>query len=154
MLYQLSYFGFFRFASAKVRLFSYAPNFSPLFLLFPAFSGGFWRAACRNRQVDRLRLQACERAARGTRKRSVDKACRGETVGGEPPGSRGKGPHGIVYSSFASKKRTVPNLKGSKRSRCGLKAQQAHSPGHRPGWVEAMKCALQGQKHGYETLVF
>ena len=40
------------------------------------------------------------------------------------------------------------------RPRHAKKGQRAHSPGQYPGWVEAMKCALQGQKHGYETLVF
>ena len=57
----------------------------------------------------------------------------------------------IIQVSQVKKGRS---LKGSKRSRCAPKGQQAHSPGRRPGWVEAMKCALQGQKHGYETLVF
>ena len=34
-----------------------------------------------------------------------------------------------------------------KRSRHAPKGQRAHSPGHRPGYDEAMKCALKGQKH-------
>ena len=34
-----------------------------------------------------------------------------------------------------------------KRSRHAPKGQRAHSPGHRPGYNEAMECALKGQKH-------
>ena len=40
----------------------------------------------------------------------------------------------------------LEGLRVNMRSRSGLKAQQAHSPGQRPGWNEAMKCALKGQK--------
>ena len=32
-----------------------------------------------------------------------------------------------------------------KRSRHAPKGQRAHSPGHRPGYDEAMKCALKGR---------
>ena len=42
----------------------------------------------------------------------------------------------------------------NKRSRSGLKAQQALSPGHRPGNVDRRKCALQGQKRFYKTTDF
>ena len=34
-----------------------------------------------------------------------------------------------------------------KRSRHAPEGQRAHSPGQRPGWNEAMMCALKGQKH-------
>ena len=40
-----------------------------------------------------------------------------------------------------------------KRSRHALKGQRAHSPGHRPGYDEALKCALKGQKH-YRAIVY
>ena len=40
-----------------------------------------------------------------------------------------------------------------KRSRHAPKGQRAHSPGHRPGYDEAMKCALKGQKH-YRASVY
>ena len=43
-----------------------------------------------------------------------------------------------------------------KRSKHAPKGQRAHSPGHRPGYDEAMKCALKdlkGQKH-YRTSVY
>ena len=46
------------------------------------------------------------------------------------------------------------SLVANKRLRSGLKAQQAHSPGHRPGYVYRRKCALKGQKHWYEPHVF
>ena len=42
-------------------------------------------------------------------------------------------------------------LLDNKGLRSGLKAQQAHSPGHRPGWHEATKCALEGQKRKETT---
>ena len=41
-----------------------------------------------------------------------------------------------------------PRLQGN-----ALKGQTAHSPGHRPGYDEAMKCALKGQKH-YRASVY
>ena len=34
-----------------------------------------------------------------------------------------------------------------KRSRHAPEGQRAHSPGQHPGYDEAMKCALKGQKH-------
>ena len=40
-----------------------------------------------------------------------------------------------------------------KRSRHAPQGQRAHSPGHRPGYDEAMKCALKGQKH-YRATVY
>ena len=43
---------------------------------------------------------------------------------------------------------------GNMRSRHAPKGQRAHSPGHRPGYDEAMKCALKGQKRSFTTLVF
>ena len=52
-----------------------------------------------------------------------------------------------------SKFRKYP-LVADKRSRSGLKAQQAYSLGHRPGLVDRRKCALKGQKRLYKTLDF
>ena len=39
-----------------------------------------------------------------------------------------------------------------KRLRSGLKAQQAHSPGQRPGLISRRYCALKGQKRLYKRL--
>ena len=49
--------------------------------------------------------------------------------------------HGLIQDS------QVESENKRKRSRHAPKGQRAHSPGHRPGYDEAMKCALKGQKH-------
>ena len=45
----------------------------------------------------------------------------------------------LIYSSLQ-----VESENKRKRSRSGLKAQQAHSPGHRPGYDVAMKARPEG----------
>ena len=60
-------------------------------------------------------------------------------------GRAGKGPPKRKIGNLRSI-RAPEGLRVNLRSRSGLKAQQAHSPGQRPGWNEAMKCALKGQK--------
>ena len=40
-----------------------------------------------------------------------------------------------------------------KRSRHAPKGQRAHSPGHRPGYDEAMKCALKGRVFKIDTKI-
>ena len=44
------------------------------------------------------------------------------------------------------------SLVADKRLRSGLKAQQAHSPGQRPGLISRRYCALKGQKRLYKRL--
>ena len=44
------------------------------------------------------------------------------------------------------------SLVADKHLRIGLKAQQAHSPGHRPGEIGLRYCALKGQKRLYKRL--
>ncbi|MDY5191239.1 MAG: hypothetical protein SPH53_01355, partial [Bacteroidaceae bacterium] len=61
----------------------------------------------------------------------------------------------ILTNNLISLHQSLPHPQGSlpsprnkrKRSRYAPKGQRAHSPGHRPGYNEAMECALKGQKH-------
>ncbi len=50
----------------------------------------------------------------------------------------------VDYINLFKFRKSLPLV--GKRSRHGLKAQQAPSPGHRPGWVNRRECALKGQK--------
>ena len=53
----------------------------------------------------------------------------------------------LQVESENKRKRSRHTSKGNMRSRHAPKGQRAHSPGHRPGYDEVMKCALKGQKH-------
>ncbi|MDY4786990.1 MAG: hypothetical protein SO158_06140, partial [Bacteroidaceae bacterium] len=50
----------------------------------------------------------------------------------------------IVHATKFFQVSQVESENKRKRSRHAPKGQRAHSPGHRPGYDEAMKCALKG----------
>ena len=55
--------------------------------------------------------------------------------------------HVSQVESENKRRRSRHAPKGNMRPRHAPKGQRAHSPGQRPGYDEAMKCALKGQKH-------
>ena len=58
---------------------------------------------------------------------------------------------GFLVNLFQYK--TSPDF-AYRRSRCGLKAQQARSPGHRPGWVDRREVRPEGAKAFLQNVCF